>query len=111
MECWSVKRLLSVVLVGAVVFLFVPRARLAHAKTGHSHSLVAKTPQAAVNTYNPVDAPDAVVAIATLRPLAPAIFAKLVRSAPCSCTTRPDNSLWQGRAPPFEPTIRKQRRV
>jgi hypothetical protein len=111
MDWLSVKRLLSVVLAGAVVFLFVPGTKPAHAKSDHSHSLVAKTPNAAINTYNSVDAPDAVVAIATLAPLAPSVSARLIRPAPCSYPTRLEDTFHPGRAPPSEPTIRIHMRV
>jgi hypothetical protein len=108
---WSVKRSLSVVLAGAVFLLFVPGTNPGHSKPDDSHSLIAKTPKAAVNTYNPVDAPDAVVAIATLSPLAPTVSAGLVRPILSFCAARLEDPLWQGRAPPLQPTIRAHMQV
>jgi hypothetical protein len=105
MEWRSVKRFLSVVLAGAVVFLFVPGTRLAPASSYDSHSLAAKTPSAAINTYNPVDAPDAVVVTVALAPLAPNVSARLVCLAPRSRPTRLENTFHQGRAPPIQPAI------
>jgi hypothetical protein len=101
MEQWGVKRVFAVVVTCAVTLLFVPGARLGHANSQDSHSLVAKTPNAAVNTYNSVDAPDAVVAAATLGPAMPAVSVRIPCLVACSYQTRLDDTVHQGRAPPI----------
>jgi hypothetical protein len=95
-----VKRLFSIVAVSAAMFLFVPGTRSAHANSSDSHSLVAKTQNAAVNTYNPVDAPDATAAAATFVLIVPACSRRISDSSACPDQTKLDDAFHSGRGPP-----------